>query len=146
MTAAGVPLAKALQMRHQYTVEPHEGLLRAWHLAILRFALTRDNADRLGILAIANEIDRLGRVRDVGLGFSFFRKTSAELCAAMLRRQEGDDVVLNRYLAEVDDTRLHRALAAALEVPQRQPNLGRKRVRPNLDLWRGLPSRAISRR
>jgi hypothetical protein len=146
MTAAGVPLAKALQMRHRYTVEPHEGLLRAWHLAVLRFALTRDNADRLGILAIANEIDRLGRVRDIGLGFSFFRKTSAELCAAMLRRQEGDDVVLNRYLAEVDDIRLHRALTAALEVPQRQPNLGRKRVRPNLDLWRGLPSRTISRR
>jgi hypothetical protein len=127
------------------TVERHAGLLRAWHLAILRFALTRESADRLGVLAIANEIDRLGRQQGVGSGFGFFRRTSAELCAAILRRQEGDDAVLNRYLAAIDDARLHRALAAALEAPRPKPDLVRKPVRPNRDLWKGLPSRADPR-
>ncbi|MGC2779968.1 MAG: hypothetical protein WA418_30450, partial [Bradyrhizobium sp.] len=72
-------------MIEQGTAEQHARLLRAWHLAILRFALTRDNADRLGVLAAANEIDRLGRQHWAGEGFSFFRMTSAELCAAILR-------------------------------------------------------------
>jgi hypothetical protein len=114
-------------------------------LAILRFALTRENADRLGVLAIANEIDRLGRLGDIRPDFSFFRRTSAELCAAIPRRHERDDVVLNQYLAEIDDARLHRALAAALDVPPPKPDLVRKSVRPNRDLWRGLPSRADPR-
>ena len=35
------------------------GTLRAWHLAILRYAVTLDNADRLAVLRIAREIDRL---------------------------------------------------------------------------------------
>ena len=39
----------------------HEAMLRTWHLAMLRFAVTRDHADRLGVLAAANEIDRQGR-------------------------------------------------------------------------------------
>jgi hypothetical protein len=132
-------------MDWQDTVEPYVGLLRAWHLAILRFALTRENADRLGVLAIANQIDRRGRLGDMQPGFSFFRRTSAELCAAIPRRQDGDDAVLNRYLAEIDDARLHRALAAALDVPTPKPDLVRKPLRPNRDLWRGLPSRADPR-
>ena len=132
-------------MDWQDTVEPYVGLLRAWHLAILRFALTRENADRLGVLMTANEIDRLGRPDDAGPDFSFFRRTSAELCAAIPRHQDGDDAVLNRYLAEIDDARLHRALAAALDAPPPKPDLVRKPLRLNRGLWRGLPSRANPR-
>lgn len=80
-------------MSQQATGDLHAGLLRAWHLAILRFALTHENADRLGVLAIANEIDRLDRPHDVRPCFSFFRRTSAELCAAMMLRQDTDDAV-----------------------------------------------------
>jgi hypothetical protein len=58
--------------------------LRAWQLAILRFAVTLVNADRLTVLAIASEIDRPGPRQDGTPGFSFFRRTSAELCAAIL--------------------------------------------------------------
>ena len=128
-------------MNEHGTVERHAALLRAWHLSILRLALTRDNADRLAVLAIANEIDRLGR-RDAPSGFSFFQRTGVELCAAILRRQQGDDAVLGGYLAQIDDARLHRALVGALEIPQAKSDLARKRVKPNQDLWRGLPSRA----
>jgi hypothetical protein len=38
--------------------------LRAWHLALLRFAVTLDNADRLAVLMIAAEIDGLGAKQD----------------------------------------------------------------------------------
>jgi hypothetical protein len=40
--------------------ERHAKTLRAWQLAILRFAVTLDNADRLTVMAIASEIDKLG--------------------------------------------------------------------------------------
>jgi hypothetical protein len=39
-------------------MEWHAKTLRAWQLAILRFAVTLDNADRLAVLMIASEIDR----------------------------------------------------------------------------------------
>lgn len=131
-------------MSEQATAGRHAGLLRAWHLAILRFALTRDNADRVGLFVVANEIDRLGSQQHVRADFSFFRRKSTELSAAIVRRQQGDDVILNLYLAQIDDARLLRALAAALEIPQPEPDLTRKRTRPGPDLWRGLPSRASS--
>ena len=39
----------------------HEKMLRAWQLALLRFAVTREAADQLHVSAIAGEIDRLGQ-------------------------------------------------------------------------------------
>lgn len=68
--------------------EWHAKTLRAWQLTILRFAVTLDNADRLAVLAIASEIDRLGPQHDSRPAFGFFRRTSAELCAAILRPNE----------------------------------------------------------
>ena len=64
------------------------GTLRAWHLAILRYAVTLDNADRLAVLRIAREIDRLYPRQDGSADFEFFRRTSAELCAAILQPNE----------------------------------------------------------
>ena len=129
-------------MSQQDIIERHAALLRAWHLAILRFALTRNNADRLGLLAIANEIDRLGRPpHEVGAGFSFFRRESEELCAATLRQHKESDVILNRHLTRINDAHLKRTLAVALEALPRKSDLARRRHKPNCDLWRGLPSR-----
>jgi hypothetical protein len=129
-------------MSQQDTIKRHAVLLRAWHLAILRFALTRNNADRLGVLAIANEIDRLGRPpHEVGAGFSFFRRESGELCAATLRLLKESDLILSRYLAQINDAHLKRTLEVALEVPPQKPDQARSRHKPDYDLWRGLPSR-----
>lgn len=130
-------------MVDQDSDEQRAGLLRAWHLAILRFAVTHANADRLGVLAIANEIDRLGRPDKTTEGFRFFRKITAELCTAVLRQDADNDILLGSYLAQIGDARLHRALTAAFGIPQ--PNPAKKRVTPHQDLWRGLPSRAGSR-
>jgi hypothetical protein len=113
--------------------------LRAWQLAILRFAVTLDNADRLAVMAIAGEIDRLGH--DSKPDFSFFRRTSAELCAAILTPTELTPTVLRRYLARIDDDRLKHVFAATIEADQpKLSSIGKPFKRDNV-LWRGLSSR-----
>src|ERR1700722_7516286 len=83
----------------------HAWMIRAWHLAILRFAVTLDNADKLGVFAIAVEIDRLGGSCAREPSFGFFRKKSADLCAAILRQDQAAEATLRQYLADIDDVR-----------------------------------------
>jgi len=115
--------------------------LRAWQLAILRFAVTLDNADRLAVMAIANEIDRLGSRHDGKPDFSFFRRTSAELCAAIQTPNELSPMVLRQYLARIDDDRLKHVLAATFEADQPKLSSIGKPFKRNNGLWRGLSSR-----
>ena len=118
------------------------GTLRAWHLAILRFAVTLDNADRLAVLRIAREIDGLYPRQDGSADFEFFRRTSTELCAAIGQPNERASAVLQHYLARIDDARLKRAFAAAIDAGQPAvAPISRTARRPN-DLWKGLHSRS----
>ena len=98
--------------------ERHAKTLRAWQLAILRCAVTLDNADRLTVMAIAGEIDKLGPEHNSKPDFSFFRKTSAELCAAILRPNELTSTVLRQHLAQIDEDRLKHVFAATIEANQ----------------------------
>ena len=98
--------------------EQHAKTLRAWQLAILRFAVTLDNADRLTVMAIAGDIDKLGPEHNSKPDFSFFRKTSAELCAAILRPNELTSTVLRQHLAQIDEDRLKHVFAATIEANQ----------------------------
>jgi len=123
-------------------VEWHAKTLRAWQLAILRFAVTLDNADRLAVMAIANEIDRLGAQHDGKADFSFFRRTSAELCAAILRPNELSSTLLRQYLARIDDNRLKRVDAATIETDQPKVSSLSKPFKRNSALWRGLSPRS----
>jgi len=127
-------------MDSQGSVEWQTRLLRAWHLGILRFVLTLDNADRLNVLAIANEIDRFGRCED-NTDFAFFRRTSSELCAAIFERTESSNAILRQYLARIDNVRLQHALMAALDTELHEPAPVKKRSKPTIDLWKGLPIR-----
>jgi hypothetical protein len=121
--------------------EPHAWLIRAWHLAILRFAVTLDNADKLGVFAVAVEIDRLGGSCGAERQFGFFRKKSADLCAAILRQNQTAEATLRQYLADIDDVRLKRVFAAAMAMEQLDATAVKRRSRPENNLWRGLPSR-----
>ncbi|MDI4234542.1 hypothetical protein OZ411_17210 [Bradyrhizobium sp. Arg237L] len=126
-------------MQSQDPVEWHSRLLRAWQLALLRFAVTLDNADRLNVMAVAAEIDRGGRRYEEQSNFSFFRKISADLCNAILQQNDAADATLRQYLERIEDPRLKRAFASAVEIDTASP-----RVRtPKVDngLWRGLASR-----
>ncbi len=119
----------------------HAKTLRAWQLAILRFVVTLDDADRSAVMTIASEIDRLGRRHDTKSEFCFFRKTSAELCSAFLRPNELTTALLRQYLARIDDDRLKEIFAAVVEAGQpKAPSVG-KPFRREEGLWRGLSSR-----
>ena len=118
--------------------EWHAKTLRAWQLAILRFAVTMDNADRLAVLAIASEIDRLGPQHDSRPAFGFFRRTNAELCAAILRPNELSSTGLRQHLGRIDDDRLKRVFAAAIETDQPKVSLVGKPIKRDIGLWRGL--------
>ncbi len=121
-------------------LEWYAKMLRAWQLAILRFAVTLDNADRLAVLMIASEIDRLDPRQEGNPDFRFFRRTSAGLCAAILRPNESTSSVLRQYLARIDDDRLKRVFAAAIEA-DRPTVAPRKPVKHDNRLWKGLSSR-----
>jgi hypothetical protein len=100
-----------------------------------------DNADRLAVLMIAAELDGVGPKPDNKPEFSFFRKTSAELCAAILRPNEMTSSLLRQYLARIDDDRLRRIFAAAMETDQPKASSVGKPVKRDNGLWKGLSSR-----
>jgi hypothetical protein len=117
----------------------HAKALRAWQLALLRFAITMDNADRLALLAIAAELDAPGSRPSGRPAFKFFYTASAELCHAIINLQHStSNAVLQRYLSRTDDERLKHALAAALAIDMPQTRLSTGPQKPRGDLWRGL--------
>jgi hypothetical protein len=116
--------------------------LRAWHLAVLRYAVTLDNADRLAVLRIAREIDGLYPRQEGSTEFEFFRRTSAELCAAILQPNERSPTVLQQHLARLDDDRLKRAFSAAIDANQPAVTQISRPARRRNDLWKGLSSRS----
>lgn len=125
-----------------YGMEWFAGTLRAWHLAILRYAVTLDNADRLAVFRIACEIDGLNPRQDGTSDFEFFRRTSAELCAAILQPNERASAILQHYLARIDDARLKRTFAAAIDAGGPAVASTSRPVRPRSHLWKGLSSRS----
>ena len=135
-------LGPGAAMGKERPIEQHERKLRAWHLAILRFAVTLDDTDRLTILAIAQELDRCGR-RESESEFRFFRKISAELCLAIFQHDETGSAVLRHYLTQIDEPRLKQAFAAALGLPDADTAPTRRRPKQDQDLFRGLPSRKV---
>jgi hypothetical protein len=123
----------------------HSKALRAWQLALLRFAITMDNADRLALLAIAAELDAPGSRPSPRPAFRFFYNASAALCHAIINPQlAASPALLQQYLTRCDDERLKRALAAALAIDMSQANPPTRPLKPNSDLWRGLSRRSVS--
>jgi hypothetical protein len=127
-------------MESQDRVEWHRRLLTAWQLALLRFAVTHDHADRLNVTAVAAEIDRGGHSYEEQANFHFFRKLSAELCIAILRQNDAAEDNLRGYLERIEDPRLKRAFASAVEIDV-EPAPPRQRKQVNGWLWRGLAPR-----
>jgi hypothetical protein len=119
--------------------ERHDRTIRAWLLALLRFAVTRDNDDRLAVLATASEIDKLSAPQDRTCGFRFFHRTSAELCAAITDPRPGSAAVLHRHLERMTDERMRRTFAAALELDQTGLPVQRTTgTHGRSALWKGL--------
>ena len=113
-----------------------------WLLALLRYAVTLHDADKSAVLLIAEEIDKLGsRVKNRS-AFKFFRRTSTELCNAILdKRNPKNGAVLHLHLKRIDDCRLRRAFEAAIEFGDTYrivPSVKKISKRDSRDLWEGL--------
>ena len=91
---------------------------------------------------IAREIDGLYPQQDGSADFEFFRRTSTELCAAILQPSERPSALLQQYLARIDDDRLKRAFAAAIDAGQPAVTPISRPARPRSNLWKGLSSRS----
>ncbi|MGN1290256.1 MAG: hypothetical protein ACI4XG_27265 [Bradyrhizobium sp.] len=131
--------ARGIRLMREDATEPESKLLRAWQLAVLRFAVTLDDHDRMHALGVAGEVDRLGGAADDA--FNFFRRTTAELCRAIHGSDAQVEAIVLRFLTQIDNTRLRRAFEAAIANDRTPPKIVSSRSRPNVDLWRGLPSR-----
>ena len=128
-------------MGPQDAVEWHGRMLRAWQLTLLRFAVTLDNVDKLNVMAIAQEMDRGRRAHEARTEFSFFRKTSADLCTSILRQNDCADALLCQFLARIEDVRLRRAFASAVEIDQAHARKRKNDLNDSDGLWRGLAPR-----
>jgi hypothetical protein len=121
-------------------------MVKDWLLALLRYAVTLHDADKSVVLVVAEEIDKLGSRAEDQSAFKFFRRTSTELCSAILDKQNSiASSVLRLHLNRIDDSRLRRAFEAAVEfgdASQVIKSAGKIRKRGSQDLWQGLrPSR-----
>ena len=64
-----------------------------------------------------------------------------ELCSEILQPNARTSAVLQQYLARIDDDRLKRALAAAIDASEPAMLPARRAVGRGNDLWKGLASR-----
>lgn len=120
-------------------IEAHyDRQIRAWLLALMRYAITLDDEDRLVALAGASEIDKLG-TRQSG-DFRFFHRTSVKLCEAMANPGPSSTVILRCHLDRMSNPRMKRAFAAVLELDQRVIGPAAPVRLPRHDLWEGLRS------
>jgi hypothetical protein len=142
VTTIGDLSRKVSQVGQQDSVDWHDRMLRAWQLALLRFAVTRDNVDRLNVMAIAQEMDQGGRSHGARTEFNFFRKTTADLCTSIPRQNDCAGALLRQYLARIEDARLRRAFASAVGMDQAHAMKRKNDSRDNGGLWRGLAPRS----
>jgi len=115
--------------------------VRDWLLTILRYAVTLHDADRSAVLVIAEEIDKLGSHAEEPPAFKFSRRTSIELCSAILDAQNPKtSAVLHLHLKRIDDGRLRRAFEAAIDedTSPATNDADKMRKRGAQDLWKGL--------
>jgi hypothetical protein len=121
-----------------------EPMVREWLLLLLRFAITRQPSDRSAACAVAEQLDSLGRPAPPS-AFHFFRRSSEELCQAILSTENRHaELVLRRHIMRIEDARIRLAFQAAVGIAPsfRSPAKNkRNRWRKDPDFWKGLRSR-----
>lgn len=118
-------------------LDADEKLVRDWMLGLLRFAVTHEPADQAAALALACEIDS----RHGWGGFTFFQRTGAAICRAILVRDREGNRILAEHLRRVEYLRLRQAFAAAvgIELPSSLTKARLRNQRFGLRDWRRLP-------
>jgi len=112
--------------------------IQEWLLLLLRFAVTREPADRSAVLALADELDSVGICWRPAAP-SFFRRTSQEVCTAIdAAGSAQSEAILRRHVGRIEDARLRRAFAVVVGLKLVPRQVARKPKSKRGDLWRGL--------
>lgn len=108
-----------------------------WLFAILRFAITLKESDRTATLSMGRILDASGVPESSR--FSFFERTTVQICAALSDRQAPDSAAtLLRHLAQIDHPRLASAFTAAVGLDRARSHRAERSRKSRADLWRGL--------
>jgi hypothetical protein len=88
--------------------------IRAWLLAILRFAVTLEQSDRAAVMLLASDMDHAGSSNSRGT-FTYFARTSTRLCDCIVLKGALEKTAeLRRYISRIEDNGLRRAIEAAV--------------------------------
>jgi hypothetical protein len=106
-----------------------------WLLVLLRFAITRDTADRTAGVEFARLLDagETGAMRSA----TFFARTTVELCQAIGENDRSQISILRRHLARIENPRLRNTFRAALGLEA--SDAPRSQALSRAYLWQGLP-------
>lgn len=141
LSSSGMPPRGHADEKAATPNELHSRKIKNWLMTLLRFAVTRDNTDRMSVLELARELDR----RNAGDGdssFSYFVRTSTGICNAIIADLDSArQATLVRFLNCIDDRRLRAALEAATDCRPVEPAAPKLAKRKREDLWRGLRPR-----
>lgn len=119
----------------------HSHRIQQWLFAILRFAITLEPDDRSAVLAVAAEMDRVHSVT-AGSGFTFFARTSAKVCDAIIAKNSREAIATLRVLLrKIEHPSLRRAFEAVLEIRPLPSKDHHSLIRDRQNLWKGLAVR-----
>lgn len=135
-----IPVMRSGTTDPSTSVEQHAKTLRAWHLSLLRFALTLENSDRQQVATVAQEIDQTGLTSDARQDFRYFRRLSEELCRAVAEQNNTQSSLLYSYIAKIEDARIRRAFAAIMGLDDHM-SAANKTSKTRDMLWSGLSRR-----
>jgi hypothetical protein len=112
--------------------------IKNWLLALLRFAVTHDETDRICVIEMARDLD-CQNSGTPGASFSYFDRITAEICNVIVADQNARrQAILLRLFNHIDDCRLRRALEAATEC-RPSGSTQKKAVKHRREhLWKGL--------
>ena len=116
--------------------------LRAWQLAILRFAVTLDNADRLAVLRIAREIDGPDPSWTAALISNFFAAPVQSFAPRFCSRTNLPPRSCDNIWPGSTMTVSSATFAAAIDAGQPAVSPISRPTRPRNNLWKGLSSRS----
>ena len=114
--------------------------LENWLLALLRYAITRYETDRVAVESLARSMDSLGSRFDQP-AFDFFTRNSKRLCAAIATGDAAGQAEIEQLLTRIESPKLRRAFEAVLDVRREAA-----KAQGRGWLWKGLekPERCVS--
>jgi hypothetical protein len=110
--------------------------LEDWLLALLRYAITRHEADRIAVHTLAKDMDALGGRFSVP-GFDFFCRSSQRLCDAIESGDPQAHADIEQFLKRIESTRLRHAFEAVLDLKSEAPKT-QCQTQSRAWLWKGL--------